>query len=86
MDRDISILERIAILEQKRDNLIFELETIEKESKAEFEKCNHEIEDISLAIQMAIKNEEIEKLDAAIEELTAIFERMKNESEYDARF
>ena len=86
MDRDISILEEIAILEQKRDDLIFKLETIEKESKAAFEKCNHEAEDISLAIQMAIKNEEIEKLDAEIEELTAIFERMKNESEYDARF
>lgn len=83
MDRNISILEEIAILEQKRDDLIFEIETIEKESKAAFEKCNHEIEDISLAIQMAIKNEEIEKLDAEIEELVAIFERMKSESEKD---
>ena len=76
----------ISALEQKRDDLISEIETIEKESKAEFEKCNHEIEDISLAIEIALINEEIEKLDTAIEELAAIFERMKSESEYDARF
>ena len=54
MNKEISIFEEIAILEQKRDDLISELENIENESKAdkikEIKKIDAEIEEIITTI------------------------------------